>query len=175
MWFKSEKTSSSNATEVSLLFLYHACGLLPCGRNTGTCRALVSPVLCQQFLERSTLPSTCSCGEVSLDDIEHGFLRARPDYFEAIWKIVKIYQNILCMNFDLPTVLYYWWDMYGYVWYCNQERPTKETQFSSRFRTFQVLATWSVATKRFCIQHIKTNISNFSSIFKIPGHSCPKL
>ena len=38
------KKSSSNATEVSLLFLYHACGLLPCGRNTGTCSSLVKPV-----------------------------------------------------------------------------------------------------------------------------------
>ena len=97
------KRSNRNATEVSLLFLYHACGLLPGGRNTGTCE----PVLCQHFLffERSRLTSICSCGEVSLDDIEHGFLRARPDYFEAsqwgvhdvitggIWKIMKLLAN----------------------------------------------------------------------------------
>ena len=143
------RKKSSNATEVSLLFLYHACGLLPCGRNTGTCRALVKPVLCQQFLEWSTLRSTSSCGEVSLDDIEHGFLRARSDYFEALtigWCSLCDYavpphchfsgyvannQNILCMNFDLPTVLYNWPDMYGTVIKNTKKRDTAFISFSN--------------------------------------------
>lgn len=89
------------------------------------------------FLDRSTLPSICSCSEVSLDDIEHGFLRARPDYFEALtigWcslcddavpphchfsGYLENNQNILCMNSDLLTIFYiiggYWWYMYGTV------------------------------------------------------------
>ena len=88
------RKKSSNATEVSLLFLYHACGLLPCGRNTGTCRALVKPVLCQQFF-----------GPVNIA-VDLQLFRGKPGWYRAR---VSSCSTRLFWGIDNRVVFAMWW------------------------------------------------------------------